>query len=688
MDNSLLFELGTEEIPADMITPALEQLRESWLRVLAEAGIRPGSVAEFSTPRRLTVLFGGLPEREAEREELVLGPPVAVAFDAAGEPTAAARGFARKLGVEADQLERSRNERGEYLALRRRVPGRPVPQVVAESASGVVASLAWPKNMVWSESRFRFIRPLRWLVCLWNDQVVPFAIEGVDAGRMSRGHRFLGRPQVEIPHARVYAERLERERVLVDPSARRARIEAGLEARTGGYRLQPDPELLDQVVHLNECPSVIRGNFDPGYLRIPSEVLVTVMRHHQKYFSMVEEDGRLAPCFLTVINNESDPEGRIRRGHEKVLQARLEDAAFFWDSDRKVPLAARLERLGSVLFQEKLGSYLDKTRRIQKLCSWLDPDPGLRQAAELCKADLVTDMVRELSELQGVMGGLYAREQGLPEAVWKAIYEHYRPASADDLLPESRHGRLLSIADRVDTIVGCFGAGIIPTGSSDPFALRRQAQGLVALLAAGGLEISLTQLVAAAQEGYSDQPDPNPVRDQVLNFLQQRVAYQLQRESIPADVIRAVVAVGVRTVPDAVARAQALTAIRTDPDFEALAVAYKRSKNILQQGSGARPPLTAELLQEDAEKALFEAVVRLEPQVQEAVGRQDYLAALRLMAAFRGPVDRFFDEVLVMTKEEQVRENRLALLRGISDLVWSVADISEIVQQGGGLNAG
>lgn len=688
MDNSLLFELGTEEIPADMIAPALDQLRQGWTRVLAESGIAPGPSACYCTPRRLTVLFSGLPDRESEREELVLGPPVSVSFDRSGAPTPAAHGFARKLGVAVDQLERTRTDKGEYLALRRTVSGRPVPQIVADAAPGVVAGLNWPKNMVWSESRFRFIRPLRWFVCLWNDQVVPFEIEGVASGRTSRGHRFLGGSEVGIPTARDYVACMEREKVLVDPEVRRSRIEAGLQTRVGAFRLQPDPDLLEQVIQLNECPSVIRGNFDPAYLRIPSEVLVTVMRHHQKYFALAEEDGRLAPCFLTVINNESDPEGRIRRGHEKVLQARLEDASFFWDTDRKTPLAKRVERLANVLFQEQLGSYLDKTRRIRKLCARLDPSPNLQQAAELCKADLVTDMVRELSELQGVMGGLYAREEGAPEEVWKAIYEQYRPASADDALPESRLGALLSIADRIDTVVGCFGAGIIPSGSSDPFALRRQAQGLVALLGASGLKLTLAELVEAAQAGYPPVPDPVAVRDQVLAFLQQRVAFQLQREGVPGDVIRAVLAVGVRTVPDALARGQALAAIKGDQDFEAVAVAYKRSKNILQQGAAGGPGPRRELLQEAAETALFEAYEAMKPQVEEAVGRNDYLAALRLIAGIRGPVDRFFDEVLVMAKEDRVRENRLSLLSGISSLVLSVADIAEIVQQGGSNNAG
>ncbi len=688
MDNSLLFELGTEEIPANMITPGLEQLRDAWLRVFHDCGIGVGSVLCFSTPRRLALLFRGLPEREAEREEVLQGPPVSVALDGNGQPTAAAHGFARKLGVAVEALERVRTDRGEYLALRRKVAGRPVPEVVTASAHSVVSSLSWPKNMVWSESRFRFIRPLRWFVCLWNDRIVPFEIEGVASGRTSRGHRFLGHTAVEIPSAEDYVACLQRNFVLVDPAVRRARIEEGLQARTGAYRLHPDPELLDQVVHLNEFPSVVRGNFDPVYLRIPAEVLVTVMRHHQKYFSLVEADGRLAPCFLTVINNSSDPEGRIRRGHEKVLQARLEDAAFFWDTDRKTPLRNRVERLGNVLFQEKLGSYLDKTRRIQALCRRLDPSPDLQQAAELCKADLVTDMVREFSELQGVMGGLYAREEGYPEPVWRAIYEHYQPVSVEDPLPPSRYGKLLSIADRIDTIVGCFSVGIVPSGSSDPFALRRQAQGLVALLGACELDIPLPELVSAAQAGFPPQPDSETVREQVLSFLQQRVSFQLQREAVPPDVIRAVLATVMGTVPDVLARGKALAALKGDPDLEALAVAYKRSKNILQQGGDRKQP-DPQLFQEDAETALFQAFQTLGPRVQEAVARRDYEDALRQMAAIRGPVDRFFDEVLVMTDEEAIRENRLALLRGISDLFLSVADISEIVQpQGGGANAG
>lgn len=680
--NKFLFELGTEEIPAGMIMPALDQLKIEFEKVLKTRGLEYESISAYSTPRRLAIVISGLPHSCADRDEVLTGPPASVGFDPEGNPTPAAIGFARKMGADVSTLSVLKTDRGDYLSIRRQVKGDTALAVLKAAVPEIIGRITWPKNMYWRESRFRFIRPLRWYLALLNDQVVPFEFEGVTSGRTTRGHRMLGAASIEVPSVDAYAGLLRENYVLVDPVERRERIEAGLKKAVGGHRLLPDEGLLDAVVHLNEYPTVIQGSFDRGFLAIPSEVLVTVMRFHQKYFALSDEAGNLVPHFLTVVNTHGDPEGIIRQGHEKVLQARLEDAAFFWESDQKTPSADRVDKLAHVLFQEKLGTYLEKTVRLKKICADLAPGEDLQKAAELCKTDLTTEMVRELTELQGIMGGLYARQEGYPEDVWRAVYDHYKPVSLDDPLPETKTGLLLSIAERLDTLVGCFGIDIIPTGSSDPFALRRQAQGLISILLARRLDFKLSDLVQAAQKNFQTEKDPGRTLEQVLEFLRQRISFIFQREGIPSDVLSAVLAVGVGTVADAHDRASALNGIKGEADFEALAAAFKRIRNILAKGEGTIPPVNPALLVEPEEKALFEAFQRLEPEVASLVRAANYRAALERIASIRKVVDQFFDKVLVMAKDESLRLNRLALLNSISCVFLSIADISEIVQQG------
>jgi len=672
MANSFLFELGTEEIPAGMILSGIEQLKRAFEERLAECSIGFESIDSYSTPRRLAVLIRGLMDRQPDREELISGPPKSVGLDREGKPTRAAEGFARKFDAAPEELEVLETEKGEYLVLRRVKKGETVAVVLQAILPDIISTLNWPKNMYWRESRFRFIRPLRWFVALWNGEIVRFTFEGVTSGRRSRGHRFLGDPVVEIPSAGEYEAVLKRNFVIADPEKRRRIILKGLESCRGDDELYPDEGLLETV----------RGSFQSRFLEIPKEVLITVMRFHQKYFALLDRDRNLAPAFLTVINIDGDPDGRIRVGHEKVLRARLEDAAFFWTTDQKRSLESRIEGLSDVLFQEKLGSYLEKTRRIERICRHLPGEEGLQQAARLSKTDLTTEMVRELTELQGIMGGLYARQEGAPENVWRAVYEHYRPVSQGDRLPETTNGALLSIADRIDTIVGCFCAGIVPRGSSDPFGIRRQAQGLVAILLDRNLNLSLDRLVDIAGEGHIPSGYDAGIRDQVLEFLYQRVRNLLSRNEIPGDVINAVMAAGVTTVADAFDRARALVKILGQEDFVALAVAFKRIRNILS-GIGPQVGPDRDLLQEPSERALYEAFEILKKNVRTALKDCDYLTALREIAGVRKPVDRFFDDVLVMDEDRSLRRNRLALLQEISALFLSVADISEIVQQGG-----
>ena len=678
MKNRFLFELGTEEIPASMIAPAMEQLKSLFETRLRENRLSWERLQTWSTPRRLAVLVEGLPEKQEDQEEILTGPPASVAFDSNGSPTKAAEGFARKLDVPVDSLERISTDKGDYVSLRRVLKGRNTPEILAELMPAIITSLHWPKNMYWTKSRFRFIRPLRWLIALWNEQVVPFSFEGLESDRKSQGHRFLGRKEFEIDLPENYSALLKDNFVIADPEERRKIITEGLSREAGKLRLVPDEGLLETVIQLNEYPSVLLGEFDREFLKIPREVLVTVMRYHQKYFSLVDENGSLEPRFLTVINTDGDPTGEIRSGHEKVLQARLEDGAFFWKTDQNLKLEDRLSTLGTVLFQEKLGSYLDKTERIRKICGELDKSSNLATAARLCKTDLTAEMVRELTELQGIMGGLYAREEGYPEEVWRAVYEHYQPVTLEDTIPESRNGRLLSIADRLDTLAGCFSVDILPSGSSDPFGLRRQAQGLVMVLKALRLGASIDELISVALANFPESSkNKEETSTQLKDFINQRIQFLLQRDGISLEVVRAVLSAGVSSVHDVWDRAVALHQIRTEPDFEALAASFKRSRNILAQESTSGQ-VKAGLFEEEAEKELYKKYAEINPVILELVEKQEYLEALKTIASLRDSVDRFFDEVMVMVEDQDIRNNRLSLLRALTERVLSIADISEI----------
>jgi glycyl-tRNA synthetase beta chain len=517
-------------------------------------------------------------------------------------------------------------------------------------------------------------------VLLWNSDVVDFEFEGIRSSRSTQGHRFLHQDGVTVDRPEKYKDCLRESFVLVDPEERRSKIRRELEASLKpGLCVAADDELFEMVCNLNEFPSVLRGCFDKQFLNLPQEVLVTVMRHHQKYFSVVDAQGAIQPLFLTVVDTSGDPEGVIRKGHERVLKARLEDAAFFWKNDQNRSLDERYKSLDQVLFQNNLGTYFDKTQRIRAICRHLNQNADLDAAARLCKADLTTEMVFEMPELQGVMGGLYAREAGHPEAVWKAIYEHYRPQSMEDDVPETLHGALLSLSDKLDTIVGCFGMGVIPKGSRDPFALRRQAQGLVRILLEHRLDFTLPDLVELAEAGFEATRFQPGGRAGILDFLCQRVVFVCREQGISYDVMNAVAAVGMDQVFRTYQRATALQEIRRQVDFEALAIAFKRVKNILSNQEFEKTPVVEQDLEDQSEQKLYRDLKQMKPEVRKALDESDYLGALKRIARLRRPVDAFFEEVLVLTEDARLRNNRLRLLHDISELFLEIADISEIV---------
>ncbi|MFQ5723201.1 MAG: glycine--tRNA ligase subunit beta [Terriglobia bacterium] len=699
MSLEFLLEIGCEEIPAWMLPRARASLRELLERELQTHGLLQGApVQVFSTPRRLVATCARLAGAEPTTEREVIGPPKSVAYDAAGKPTRAAESFARKLGLGVKELTLVETPKGSYVAGVARKLGRPAGVVLAELLPGLIPRIEFSRSMYWTSARgLRFIRPLRWLVALLGGRVVEFELEGVGSGRVTRGHRFLAGKPIRVKGWADYRRRLRVARVLVDPEERREKILRESRRLLAGLRLRvrEDEKLLDLLVNLVEWPAVVRGEFSREFLDLPQEMLVTVMRHHQKYLSVEDRRGALAPYFLTVIDSHGDPTGEIRRNHQGVLAARFRDARFFWQADQRRPLADRVGLLERVVFESRLGSYAQKAERVCALAGWLGAQASvdgrradiasLATAARLCKCDLTTEMVREFPELQGVMGGLYARAQGEPEAVSRAIYEHYRPAGPEDRLPQTLEGKLLSIADKLDSIVACFTAGLPPTGSRDPFGLRRAGSGIVRIVVEGGLRLGLRAAAREAvaivkQAGLTVAPASEAG---VERFLEER-ARHLFREGkrFAYDEVNAAFAAGWDDLVDVAARLEAIQRLRPTPDFEPVAVAFKRIRNILEQAGGPSrdtQPIDNNLIEAGAERELYDRFLQLRPKVAALREKHRYQEALRHIASLRPQVDRYFDTVLVMAKDEALRANRLALLAQVLKEFSTVADFSEIV---------
>ncbi|MCU1305751.1 MAG: glycine--tRNA ligase subunit beta, partial [Acidobacteriaceae bacterium] len=631
-----------------------------------------------------------------------------------GQPTPAAHAFAKKAGVDVSQLERVTTPKGEYLSAKITTKGRRAAEILTESLPREIASVYWPKNMYWRKPSERFVRPVRWVVAMLDDQVVPLEFDGVRAGKESRGHRVLSGGKVAIPRAgRAYVEALRSAKVL-GRQEREQQIRRDLDAATRaipGARWRDDKSLLETVVNLTEWPSVVLGSFDREYLQLPEEVLVTVMRDHQKYFALEDAKGKLLPNFLTVLNTDGDPQGLIRHGNERVLRARFNDARFFWETDQRHPLRERVSSLRSVTFQKDLGSYYDKTMRVQRLCSWtceLIRDAGLQirpgvvhKAACLAKTDLTTELVKEFTELQGIVGGLYASVQdldhGMPDetrqAIAQTIYDQYKPQSAEDSVPQKIEGAVLSIADKADTIAGMFALGLQPTGSKDPFALRRQANGIVRTIAEHKLPIGLGRLFELARETYRGSKvetkfvDDQDFFRQVAIFFFERLTFFLRDiKGYDYDVASAVLVANSYDVVSAAARAEAVKQVRDTPDFQSIAAACKRIRNILRQANekGIQPRQKFEYLSDaqHEEKMLAAQVEQMAPRVEGLRAEGDYIGALALLATVRPAVDAFFDKVMVMVEDEQLRANRLALLQTLLREFSTIADFSEIVTEG------
>ncbi|HSD50968.1 MAG TPA: glycine--tRNA ligase subunit beta, partial [Candidatus Methylomirabilis sp.] len=657
MGKELLFEIGTEEIPSGYMPPALEELKTVAGRLLQEHRLTFTKIRTLGTPRRLTLFVDGLAEKQADARREVIGPTRAVAFDAEGKPTRAAEGFARAQGIPVGRLEVRTLDRGQYVVAVLEEKGAPTPVVLLTILPKVVTSLSFPKFMRWAEGTFRFVRPIRWLLCIYGGRAVPVTIEGLQmkADTKTYGHRFLSPRGARVRSFQEYLETLEEKFVIVDQERRKAMVRSLAKeaaAKVKG-RAVLDDELVEMVANLVEYPTVVCGSFKREFLELPRDVIITPMRKHQRYFPVVDAAGKLLPHFVAISNMRTRDMDLIREGNERVLRARLNDAEFFYRDDRKLPLAERIPRLKDIIFQEKLGTVYDKVQRIVRLAGLIADrvDPGCRpvseRAALLCKADLVTTMVKEFPNLQGTMGREYAHLSGEPPEVCQAIEEHYLPRFAGDRLPDSSAGAVVGLADRLDSIVGCFGIGLTPSGSEDPYALRRAALGVVQSILHRGFRASLGEMVDQARAGFSSMGrDAGSARSEVLDFLRGRTQVVLVDRGLPADVVDAVLAAASDDVADAARRAEALAVLRREADFGELSAAFKRVVGIVPRAFD-RPVDTARLV-EGAERALHAQVMALREEVDRLVARHDYLKALQRIAALKPMVDMFFEEVLVI----------------------------------------
>lgn len=684
-----LLEVRVEEIPARMLAPAMEELAGRVRADLAARDLEPEAIETAFTPRRLVLTATGLPEREPDREERTVGPPASVAFDDDGEPTRAAIGFAERCGVEPSELERVETDKGVYVAATVRTAGRATPEVLAEVVPAALLGLAWPKTMRWDGNQGPWVRPVHGVVSLFAGEVAPFELFGITAGDATVGHPVLSPEPFAVKGAADHRKKLARRGVVLRPAERRRALEEGMRERAGAFggELVDDPELLDKLTAICEVPGVMEGAFDEAFLELPREVLIASLRDHQSALTVEDpESGALLPAFLTVMDRPDDPEGRVRAGNEWVVAARLADARFFHDEDRKTPLAARAEELSRLAFHERLGSYAEKAERIAALAGvlceqlgWEEEAEPAAEAAGLLKADLTTEMVKEFTSLQGVVGGLYARDEGAPEPVWQAIYDQYLPAGTGDPIPRGRVGRVTALADRIDTLVGIFGLGLVPTGSRDPFGLRRAAQGAVRIALEGELPIDLDLVAARAALLYGDKLDQSG--DEILEllrpFLHDRIRHLLGLAGYAYDEVEAALAAGWTSLPDLKARVEALHQVRGQKSFLSVALAAKRIVNIVKDHP--EYPFAEGALVEPAEKELHRAFGRLRAGIEEAAADGEYQAGLERVAELAPVLDKFFVDVLVMDENRELRRNRIALLQGIQRSISRIARLTEMV---------
>jgi len=688
MSRDLLLEIGVEEMPARYIGLVLMQMEEGLKRLLVENRVGYSQATTYSTPRRLTVVAKGVAESQEDVASEVTGPPAKTAFDAEGKPTKAALGFAKSQGVDVKELAVKNTPKGDYVVVNKREKGKPTLEVLPGVLADLINSLSFPRSMRWGSVKMRFARPIRWLLALFGDSVVELEIAGVKSGDFTYGHRFLHPAKITINEASEYLEALERAFVIADHRRRKEIIknQVAKKAQEEGGVALIEEDLLDEVANLVEYPTSISGRFDESFLEVPSEVIITSMVKNQRYFPVLGSDDTLKPLFI-AISNMKDNLDEITKGNENVISARLSDAKFFFNEDKKTTLADLVPKLKGMLFQEDLGTVYDKAQRLVKLSQFIaertypEALDKAKRAAFLCKAYLASQMVFEFPELQGVMGREYAVSSGEDEEVAIGIYEHYLPKSADSELPHTKLGIVVSMADKLDTVVGCLGVGLIPTGSADPYALRRQASGMVRMVVSSGLRLSLSEVIDGALGILRDKlrRPPNEAKKDVLEFIRDRIEPILRSEGFRYDEVDSVLSAGYDDLSDLWKRARAVSALRKSADdFDHIITAFKRVFNILK-GLEVQPLVDESLLVEKEEKGLYEKFVQVQEKAEPLIRSQKYEDALSVMVELREPVDDIFDEVMIMDKDERLRKNRLGLMRSVADLFLKVVDFSKIV---------
>jgi glycyl-tRNA synthetase beta chain len=690
MSNELLFEIGTEEIPAGFLSKAVVDMEEMIRKALTEKRIAFESVHCLATPRRLVLHIADVAPKQADQIVEKMGPARKAAFDENGRPTKAALGFARGQGLEIAELETVRTDKGEYLCARKTIAGQPTADLLPDILKNFLVSIPFRKSMRWSAYDLRFARPIHWLLALYGGKIVPLKVEDIESGNTSRGHRFMSPEAFAVDGFEDYLAKARKHFVIPDPAERKEFIleEAQKAAAEAGGKLFYTEDLLETVTFIVEYPVIIRGGFDPNYLQIPKEVLTTTMIAHQKYFPVVDNAGKLLPCFIAVSNTRARNPEVVARGNERVLQARLADASFFFEEDKKIPLESRVESLKKVVFHTLLGTSHKKVMRFRKLAvkiaSKVKPSvkKNVDRAALLAKADLESLMVGEFSELQGIMGREYALLAGEKPEIADAIYEHYLPIVAGGDLPRTDEGAIVGIADKMDTIVGFFAVGMPPTGTADPYALRRQALGVINIILSRRYELGLNFLIDECLAALKDvlKKPAEDVKKDVLEFFRGRLQNQLISQSYAYDTVDAVLAADIDQLVLVIEKIQALQAFRANPEFEPLSIAFKRIDNILKDFRGGS--VDVNLLSQEAEIKLFANFENIGTRVEKGIAEKDFTAALNRLAALRTPVDAFFESVMVMDNDEKIRFNRLSLLADISALFHKIADFSKIVTAG------
>jgi len=677
MPAEFYMEIGCEEIPARTMARSLNDLRDRVEKLLQEEKLAYDRVEAIGSARRFVVRVPTLAERQESRNERIMGPPASIAFKD-GQPAPPLVGFAKKNNVAVEALQKFTTDKGEYYGIESTIEGGAATDILAKGLPAIVRAMTFPKMMIWMDPSMRFSRPLRWIISRFGDQRIPMELFGVHSAGYSEGHRILGSGRVEVGSYSDFVEKLEKNFVIVSQEERRQKIERELNdevARLNG-RIIGDEKLLEEVVYINEYPTIVRGRFEERFLELPREILITVMKEHQKYFAVEDEHGKLLPYFLAVMNTAGDAKGLIRKGHERVLRARLTDAMFFWEVDRKQTLEDRRPRLKSIVFQEKLGTYADKVKRVARLSRKINTltkakvdKAALETAVQWSKSDLTADMVREFTDLQGIVGGLYAKHDGASEDVWRAIYDQYKPQSMDDRSPDTKSGAVLSISDKLDTVLGCFSVGLIPTGSEDPLGLRRAMQGVIKILLDHKLPFSM---VKAAGDAFTPQ---------LRQFYEDRLRFILSQRGFAYDEINAVTAIGCDDPSETLDRATAIQKIRSSADFEAVSMAFKRIKNILKQAEQAGP-VTGEISSDGLEPAEADLAAFLQGaqlKIEKLERGRKYFKILETMAGGRPVIDQFFEKIMVMHQDLSVRKRRLLLLGSLFATFSRVADISEIV---------